>query len=61
LVDDLILFVFTFRSSPGKLVDASPEIEKELKQELDRITKVYGGKSGVDMTKFPTFEFKGKP
>jgi len=42
------------------LVDASPEIEKELKQELDRITRMYGGKPGEDMTKFPSFQFKGK-
>merc|ERR1711887_499014 len=40
------------------LVDASPEVEKRLQQELDKVAKQYGGGAGVDMTAFPTFEFK---
>lgn len=44
-----------FRSN--KLVEASPEIEKQLKAELEKVAKQYGG-SGEDMTKFPTFKFE---
>lgn len=43
--------------SSNKLVEASPEIQKELKQELDKISKQYGGE-GQDLTKFPTFNFQ---
>lgn len=46
-----------FNFSGGKLVDASPEIQKELAQELDKLAKQYGGGEGVDMTKFPEFKF----
>jgi len=42
----------------GKLVDASPETEAALKNELEKVAKVYGGGSGVDMTAFPQIEFK---
>jgi len=41
-------------------VDSNPQIEKELKTELERIAKIYGGGGNVDMTKFPNFTFKGK-
>lgn len=41
----------------GKLVEPSPDIERELKSDLDKIAKQYGGGAGVDMTKFPTFKF----
>ncbi|XP_044265125.1 ATP synthase-coupling factor 6, mitochondrial [Tribolium madens] len=41
----------------NKLVEPSPEIERELKSELEKVAKVYGGGPGVDMTKFPTFKF----
>jgi len=44
------------KSSGGKLVDASPAIEKDLADELEKITRQYGAK-GVDFTKFPTFNF----
>lgn len=43
--------------SGGKLVEPTPAIEKELKQELDKLAKTYGGGEGVDMTKFPEFKF----
>ncbi|XP_014256081.1 ATP synthase-coupling factor 6, mitochondrial-like [Cimex lectularius] len=46
------------RSSGGKLVDPTPEIEKEWKQEMTKLAKQYGGSEGVDMTKFPDFKFK---
>lgn len=45
------------KSSGGKLVDPSPETEKELKQELERVAKTFGGGDGQDMTKFPEFKF----
>lgn len=43
--------------SSNKLVEASPEIQKELKQELEKIAKQFGA-DGQDVTKFPTFQFK---
>ncbi|XP_022913321.1 ATP synthase-coupling factor 6, mitochondrial [Onthophagus taurus] len=47
------------KSGGGKnLVEPSPAIEKELKSELEKASKQYGGGPGVDMTKFPTFTFK---
>jgi F-type H+-transporting ATPase subunit 6 len=39
------------------LVEATPEIQRELQQELDKLSKAYGGGQGVDMTKFPDFKF----
>ncbi|KAG8262592.1 Atp5jp [Homalodisca vitripennis] len=41
----------------GKLVDPTPEIQKEKQSELDRVARQFGGGSGVDMTKFPEFKF----
>ncbi|XP_061721397.1 ATP synthase-coupling factor 6, mitochondrial [Cydia pomonella] len=46
------------KSAGGKLVDPSPTIEMELKTELEKLEKQYGGGSGVDMTKFPDFKFE---
>lgn len=48
-----------FRVAGGKLVDMSPEMEKNLKDELDKLAKQYGS-VGTDFTKFPTFTFKGR-
>ncbi|XP_017476168.1 PREDICTED: ATP synthase-coupling factor 6, mitochondrial [Rhagoletis zephyria] len=45
------------RSSGGKLVDPTPDTERELKNELERVAKQYGGDGKVDMTKFPEFKF----
>ncbi|XP_046659046.1 ATP synthase-coupling factor 6, mitochondrial-like [Homalodisca vitripennis] len=45
------------KSSGGKLVDPTPEIQKEKQSELDRVARQFGGGSGVDMTKFPEFKF----
>lgn len=39
------------------MVDSTPETERELKSELERIAKQFGGGGGVDMTKFPEFKF----
>ncbi|KAJ8673753.1 hypothetical protein QAD02_005015 [Eretmocerus hayati] len=44
------------KSSSGKL-DISPEAQKELKAELDKIAKAYGGGEGVDLSAFPKFNF----
>ncbi|KAF2363709.1 ATP synthase-coupling factor 6 mitochondrial [Trinorchestia longiramus] len=46
------------RASGGKLVDATPQLEKQLQQELDKVAKQYGGGAGIDMTKFPSFKFE---
>lgn len=40
------------------MVDPTPEIERELKTELERVAKQYGGGEGTDMTKFPEFKFE---
>ena len=48
------MFIF----SGGKLVDATPEIQRELDQEMEKLAKQYGGGKGVDMTKFPEFKFE---
>ncbi|VEN40278.1 unnamed protein product [Callosobruchus maculatus] len=47
------------KSNNGKnLVEPSPDLEKELKTELEKIARQFGGGPGVDMTKFPTFKFQ---
>jgi len=46
------------KAAQGKLVDPNPQIEKDLKSELERVAKIFGGGAGTDMTKFPTFNFK---
>lgn len=42
------------------MVDPTPETQRQLKAELERVAAQYGGGPGVDMTKFPTFKFEGK-
>ncbi|XP_011154486.1 ATP synthase-coupling factor 6, mitochondrial [Harpegnathos saltator] len=49
------------KSAGGKLVDASPEILKERESELEKLQIIYGGDKGVDMTKFPQFQFVDPP
>ncbi|CAH0728665.1 unnamed protein product, partial [Brenthis ino] len=46
------------KSAGGKLVDPSPAIEKELKSELEKLERQFGGGPGVDMTSFPSFKFE---
>ncbi|XP_021197016.2 ATP synthase-coupling factor 6, mitochondrial [Helicoverpa armigera] len=48
------------KSADGKFVDPSPAILKELKAELGKLEKHYGGGPGVDMTAFPDIKF-GEP
>ncbi|XP_045460221.1 ATP synthase-coupling factor 6, mitochondrial [Harmonia axyridis] len=40
------------------LVEPSPALQTELKSELEKVARQYGGKEGEDMTKFPTFKFE---
>jgi F-type H+-transporting ATPase subunit 6 len=47
-----------FLYSGGKLVEPSPAIEKELKTELEKLEKQFGGGAGTDMTAFPSFKFE---
>jgi len=47
------------QKSKGQLfVEATPQIEKEFKDEMAKAEKQYGGGQGVDMTKFPDFSFQ---
>ncbi|VVC98973.1 unnamed protein product [Leptidea sinapis] len=46
------------QSAGGKLVGASPTVEKELKSELEKLERQFRGGQGVDMTAFPTFKFE---
>merc|ERR1711915_498152 len=46
------------KAAGGKLVDVTPEVQRELQQELDKVARQFGGGPGVDMTKFPTFSFQ---
>ncbi|CAD1474743.1 unnamed protein product, partial [Heterotrigona itama] len=46
---------YTAKSVGGKLVDASPEIEKERQSELDRIRKQYNIQG--DPKEFPKLKF----
>ncbi|XP_070062827.1 ATP synthase-coupling factor 6, mitochondrial isoform X2 [Drosophila virilis] len=45
------------KSAGGKMVDSNPEIERELKNELERVAKQYGSDGKTDMLKFPEFKF----
>jgi len=38
-------------------VDSNPDIERELKTELDRVAKQFGSDGKTDMLKFPEFQF----
>jgi len=38
-------------------VDPSPDLTRELKADLDKALKQFGGSSGADMTKFPAIQF----
>ncbi|KAI0225051.1 ATP synthase-coupling factor 6, mitochondrial [Lamellibrachia satsuma] len=44
------------KAAGGKLVDVNPQVEKELQEELGKISRMYGADK-QDMTKFPTFNF----
>ncbi|KAK3585087.1 hypothetical protein CHS0354_004276 [Potamilus streckersoni] len=44
------------KSAGGKLVDATPDQQKAMQDELEKIQRIYNAK-GQDMTKFPVFNF----
>ncbi|KAK7105657.1 ATP synthase-coupling factor 6, mitochondrial-like isoform X2 [Littorina saxatilis] len=44
------------KSVGGKLVDVTPQVESALKDELDKVDRVYSA-AGKDMTQFPSFSF----
>ncbi|KAJ4448293.1 hypothetical protein ANN_10307, partial [Periplaneta americana] len=46
-----------FSGAGGKLVEPTPEIQRELAAELEKVAKQFGGGEGVDMTSFPSFKF----
>ena len=45
------------KSAGGKLVDATAQTDAEMKREMDKIAKQFGGEAGADMTKFPDLKF----
>jgi F-type H+-transporting ATPase subunit 6 len=55
-IDKIHEYAQKSKAAGGKLVDASPSTEKALKDEMEKIARVYGAK-GADFTKFPTFNF----
>ncbi|PSN49237.1 ATP synthase-coupling factor 6 [Blattella germanica] len=57
-VDKIKEYAKKSSSAGGKLVEPTPEIQRELQAELDKVAKQYGGGEGVDMTQFPSFKFK---
>ena len=46
------------KSAGGKLVDATAETDAEIKREMEKIAKNFGGEAGADMTKFPDVKFE---
>ncbi|KAL2712401.1 hypothetical protein V1478_017924 [Vespula squamosa] len=52
---------YNSKSQGGKLVDPTPEIEKERKSELEKLATQYGCSPGTDMTSFPKFTFTDPP
>lgn len=48
------------KSAGGKLVDATPEIERERQSELEKLARNFGGKK-EEMNTFPTFKFEDPP
>merc|ERR1712018_624739 len=45
------------KSAGGKLVDANAETDAQMKKELERVARQFGGEGGTDMTKFPDVKF----
>merc|ERR1711893_146761 len=45
------------KSAGGKLVDATPDVQTELSNELEKIDRMFGA-TGPDFLKFPKFDFK---
>lgn len=52
-----INFIYLNKSaSPSGLVDPTPEMQKSLKDEIEKVTKSYGASATAE---FPTFKFSG--
>lgn len=47
----------SIRAAGGGMVDADPEIKKEIDNETSRLNKMFGG---GDLTQFPDIKFEGK-
>lgn len=47
-----------FYSGGKGLVEPSPEMQKELQANLEKVFMQYGGKKGEDLTKFPQITFQ---
>merc|ERR1712168_1520540 len=57
-VDKIQLYAKKSQEVGGNLVDITPDVEKQLQQELEKVARQYGGGPGVDMTAFPSFSFE---
>ncbi|XP_078039257.1 ATP synthase-coupling factor 6, mitochondrial [Augochlora pura] len=49
------------KSAGGKLVDSTPETEKEVNAELERLAKQFGSVDRRTMSEFPKLTFKDEP
>ncbi|XP_037071857.1 ATP synthase-coupling factor 6, mitochondrial-like [Pollicipes pollicipes] len=45
------------KTAKDGLVDPTPQLQAEMKNELERIARSYGFKEGEDVAKFPQFNF----
>ena len=50
---------FHCRAAGGKLVDATPDVQNNLQEELNRVDQRFSA-TGKNMAKFPEFKFDGK-
>uniref|UniRef100_A0A6G1SB37 ATP synthase-coupling factor 6, mitochondrial n=1 Tax=Aceria tosichella TaxID=561515 RepID=A0A6G1SB37_9ACAR len=48
---------YTQKSSGGKMVEPTAEIQKELTSELERVSKMYGFKSEAEVKELPPMKF----
>ncbi|XP_034237996.1 ATP synthase-coupling factor 6, mitochondrial [Thrips palmi] len=46
------------KSTGGKMVEATPEIQKELAAELERVQKTYGFAAGANVQDLPPMKFQ---
>lgn len=55
-LNDIESYFSCFLSSAGGLVDAGPEYQKALAEEITKLQRLYGG---GDLSSFPDFKFPG--
>lgn len=60
IISLFIIISCLFDLSGGKLVEPTPEIQKEMAAELDRVTKTFGFKAGANVKDLPPMKFEGK-